>query len=510
MPRRSLTIQILLAVGVTVAVVIAIYSYFVIRIQTTWWHERTEAQNVFTAGMIHEHLDRVMIGGRGAEVQAFLQELKTSQEIFRARVIRPDGKIIFSSETQEIAGTYFNAPPELFENKRILQGTRTENGQLLAVAMTPLMNHESCFQCHESKQPILGAVVIEKSMEQARASIAANRNLLLAYGVVIFVLVGCVLWLLIMRFVTQPVRALLQQMQRVQEGDLAARAPMDSRDEIGQLARGFNEMVESLETTRRELHESHEKQIQQAGKLASIGELASGIAHEIRNPLAGIGAAIEVLAEKHNGNGNGNGNGQYQEVAVEIHQQINRLNHTLRDLLDFARPREPEVEPCDAHEVIKPMLALVRPDAQKHHIQIVEEFDPGLPAISADAQQLQQAILNVLLNAVQAMPNGGTLTVKTERKTGRIPVRSGNGDGQDAGPASVRITIRDTGVGIPAESREKIFSPFYTTKHRGTGLGLSITRNIIEKHHGTIAVESEPGRGTVFTLEFAACAETRC
>jgi hypothetical protein len=380
--------------------------------------------------------------------------------------------------------------------------------------MTPLMNHESCFRCHNPKQPILGAVVIEKSMEQARSSIAANRNLLLAYGVVIFVLVGCVLWLLIVRFVTQPVRALLQQMQRVQDGDLTARAPIETNDEIGQLARGFNDMVQSLETTRRELHESHEKQIQQAGKLASIGELASGIAHEIRNPLAGIGAAVEVLADKNNGNGNG----QYQEVAGEIHQQISRLNRTLRDLLDFARPREPEVEPCDVHEVINPMLALVRPDAQKNHVQIVEEFDPNLPPISADAQQLQQAILNVLLNAVQAMPNGGTLTVKTESSHRREEVAddatSINRLLTSSATNTVRITIRDTGVGIPREHQEKIFSPFYTTKHRGTGLGLSITRNIIEKHRGNIAVASEPGRGTAFTMEFGAgngvAAETRC
>jgi signal transduction histidine kinase len=350
--------------------------------------------------------------------------------------------------------------------------------------------------------------VLEKSMATAEANIAGNRNLLLAYGIVIFVLVGCVLWLLIVRFVTQPVRGLVQQMQRVQQGDLTARAEADNDDEIGQLAHGFNEMVASLETARRELHESHEKQIQQAGKLASIGELASGIAHEIRNPLAGIGAAVEVLADKCNGNG------QYQEVAGEIHQQINRLKHTLRDLLDFARPREPEIEPCDVHEIIKPMLALVRPDAQKQRVQIIEEFADNLPPISADAQQLQQAILNVLLNAVQAMPNGGTLTVKTESRTGILPVHSGNGDRQDASPTSVLIAIRDTGIGIPRQNLEKIFSPFYTTKHRGTGLGLSITRTIIEKHHGRIAVESEAGRGTACMLEFAAgnalAAETRC
>jgi signal transduction histidine kinase len=286
-------------------------------------------------------------------------------------------------------------------------------------------------------------------------------------------------------------------MRRVQAGDLSARTATEGRDEVGELARGFNAMVASLDSTQRELRESHEKQIQQADKLASIGELASGIAHEIRNPLAGIGAAVEVLAENHNGNG------QYAEVAGEIHQQIGRLNRTLHDLLDFARPREPEIAPCDVQEIIKPMLALVRPDAQKHRVQIVEEFAADLPPISADAQQLQQAILNVLLNAVQAMPDGGTLTVSTEAvEGGRLkPVLQ---TVRSTSFSLIRIRIRDTGVGIAPEDLGRIFSPFYTTKHRGTGLGLSITRTIIEKHRGSIAVESEPGRGTTFTMEFEA------
>jgi signal transduction histidine kinase len=209
--------------------------------------------------------------------------------------------------------------------------------------------------------------------------------------------------------------------------------------------------------------------------------LASGIAHEIRNPLAGIGAAVEVLSEE-------NGlNGQRVEIVGEIRRQITRLNATLRDLLDFARQREPEIASSSVADLIKPMLALVRPDALKQRVAIVEQFAGELPPIRADSGQVQQALLNVLLNAVQAMPDGGTLTVC-------------------AAPAGdhVRIAVSDTGVGITRDNQQKIFSPFFTTKHRGTGLGLAITRTIVEKHHGTITVHSEPGRGTTFTLEFAA------
>jgi len=490
MLRRSLTAKVLVAVGVTVAVVIAIYTYFVIRVQSAWWHERTQAQNLIAASMIHEYLNGVMLSERHEEVQRFLLKMQKSDEIWRGRVIRPDGSVAFSTETQEVNCATMNVPAALFAEGRVLQGEHVEANHRLAIAMRPVTNVDSCRRCHGAEHPFLGAIITERSMAPAEASIAGNRNLLVAYGVIIFVLVGVVLWLLIVRLVSQPVRELLQQMRRVERGDLNARAAGHRLDEIGELARDFNAMVRSLDAAKHELHESHEKQMQQASKLATIGELAAGIAHEIRNPLAGIGAAVEVIADGHD-----------KEVVGEIRRQITRLNNTLRELLDFARQREPEIAPCDVGELIRPMLALVRSDAQKHHIQIVEDLPAELPAISADAGQAQQALLNVLLNAIQAMPDGGTLTV-VARATRPCP--GGNNNGRDArSTTAVDIVITDTGVGISAENRPKIFSPFFTTKHRGTGLGLAITRSIMEKHGGTIRVESETGRGTTFTLEFA-------
>jgi signal transduction histidine kinase len=476
----------LVAVGVTVAVVIAIYTYFVIRVQSAWWHERTQAQNLIAASLIHEYLNGVMLSDRHEEVQGFLQKLKNSDEIWRGRLIKPDGTVAFSTDTQEVQRAVMTVPPELFTGNQVLQGTRVENGQRFSVVMRPVLNSESCQRCHDPKSAVNGAIIVEKSFAPAEASVAGNRNLLIVYGVVIFVLVGIVLWLLIVRLVTQPVSHLLKQMRKVQRGDLSARAAAETKDEVGELAHGFNAMVVSLDNATRELEESHQKQIQQASKLASIGELASGIAHEIRNPLAGIGAAVEVLSEENNLNG------QRTEIVAEIHRQITRLNRTLHDLLEFARLRDPEIVPCDVHGLIRPMLALVRPDAQKSHVKIEERFAANLPGISADAGQMQQALLNILLNGIQAMPNSGTLTISTESAE-----RDGHG--------IVRIQVRDTGTGIAREHLLKIFSPFFTTKHQGTGLGLSITRTIIEKHHGIIEVDSEPGKGTTFTVELAAC-----
>ncbi len=487
MLKRNLTAKILVAVGVTVAVVIAIYTYFVIRVQSAWWHERTQAQNLIATSLIHEYLSGVMLSDRHQEVQGFLEKLKASDEIWRGRLIKPDGTVVFSTDTQEVQRAVMTVPAELFTGSQDLQGTRIENGQRLSVVMHPVLNSVGCQRCHDPKAAVIGAIVVEKSFAPAAASVASNRDLLIVYGAVIFVLVGIVLWLLIVRLVTQPVGNVLEQMRSVQAGDLSARAAAETSDEIGELANGFNAMVQSLRTATRQLEESHQKQIQQAGKLAAIGELASGIAHEIRNPLAGISAAAEVLAE------NNDLNGQRPEIVAEIRRQITRLNGTLDDLLGFVRRRDPEMVPCAVPDLIKPMLALTRPDAQQQRVAIVEQCAADLPLIRADAGQVQQALLNLLLNAIQAMPNGGTLTV------GAVGV----GD-------QVRLTISDTGVGISRDNLPKIFSPFFTTKHRGTGLGLAITRAIVEKHHGTISVESECGRGTTFTVEFAACTTSEC
>ena len=252
-------------------------------------------------------------------------------------------------------------------------------------------------------------------------------------------------------------------------------------------------MVTSLETTTNELQESHARQIRKTGKLATIGELASGIAHEIRNPLAGIGAAVEVLAEKSSE--------QDREIVGEIRCQIQRLNSTLRGLLDFARPKEPEIVTCDVDELVKPMIALARPDAQKTHINIDADSITDLPPICTDPQQIQQAILNILLNGIQAMPHGGTLTIRGEVIEKML---------QPGHPRTLRLAIHDTGVGIPPENLGRIFSPFFTTKHRGTGLGLAITRSIIEKNNSHISVQSEVDHGTTVTLEFPVCKQETC
>jgi hypothetical protein len=233
-----LTTKILAAIGVTVAIVIAIYTYFVHRVQSEWWRERTQAQNVITSTMVHEYLAGVMLSDRHQEVLHFLQELHNKNEIWRGRVIDINNNIVFSTTTQEMKRATLPTPAELFKEKRIVHGVRVEDGQRLAVAMSPIQNRASCARCHDAKQELLGAIVLERSLEPAVNTVARNRNLPLLYGALILVIVGAVVWLLIVRLIAQPVNNVLTGMERVRAGRNLQR-PGDGRVFIRFLADEF-------------------------------------------------------------------------------------------------------------------------------------------------------------------------------------------------------------------------------------------------------------------------------
>lgn len=246
--------------------------------------------------------------------------------------------------------------------------------------------------------------------------------------------------------------------------------------------RSFNSMVDNLEKTKKELEHYHFQQMERADRLASVGEMATGIAHEIKNPLAGISGAISVLAEDFP-----EGDPR-KEIVRQVLEQIARLDKTSTDLLFFGRPGKPEFTYVDINELVKKTLFFVTQHPEARNIHRVKELTRDLPSVGVDEKQIQQVLFNVIINAVQAMREGGTLTIQTE-----VVFRD---DG-----SFVRIRIGDTGKGIPADELEKIFVPFYTTKTQGTGLGLPICRKLVSQNGGTITVESRPGEGTTFIID---------
>jgi len=235
-------------------------------------------------------------------------------------------------------------------------------------------------------------------------------------------------------------------------------------------------MVAEQVRRRREALERQQEQLLRWDRLATVGELAAGLAHELRNPLAGISGALHVLSSQFQPND------ERRALVADLQAQIARMNRTLSDLLHHAQPEKPRRVAVEVNSLLEQSLKFL----PHGDFEVVRRLDSSLPSISVDPNLLHQALLNILVNARQAMPNGGRLTIETRVLAGT------------ARPLQIRIT--DTGVGIPSDQLGRIFQPFFTTKAQGTGLGLAIAARVVEEHGGRITVESAVGKGTAFTI----------
>jgi two-component system NtrC family sensor kinase len=327
----------------------------------------------------------------------------------------------------------------------------------------------------------------------------ANRVLLtftLIAGLCV-VLLLVVLYFLTMR-ITRPLQRMVVATQEIAKGDLSHKVHVASSDEIGALASSFNQMTDHLREANEKLMEwgrtlegkveertQELREIQshllQSEKLASIGKLAAGIAHEINNPLGAVLLYSHLILED-------TPQGQaHHENLKKIIRETQRCKDIVTGLLDFARPKEPQRQPTDMHELLDRCLAFTEQQALFQNIKVEKDYGPGLPRIVADAGQLQQVFMNIILNAAEAMDGTGILTLRTS---------------YDGSRDEVAVAIADTGHGINEEDKGRLFEPFFTTKDvgKGTGLGLAISYGIIQRHHGTIEVQSEVGQGATFTI----------
>jgi signal transduction histidine kinase len=290
--------------------------------------------------------------------------------------------------------------------------------------------------------------------------------------------------MIMLKFVKQPLYLVAESMSRVAEGDLSVRMKPGGKDEMGRLISSFDAMVDRLDTAKKELDLLHFQQLERADRLASMGEMAAGIAHEVKNPLTGIAAAVTIIRddlEPHD---------PRSEILHEVLEQVKRLDKTVNDLLFFGKPSPPELTHTDLNSILQKTLkcAAQHRSGRGDSVQKVLQLMPDLPPVYADPKQIQQVFLNLILNAFQAMQEGGTLTVSSD-----VHERDGY--------PWVAVSIADTGQGIPAQIMERIFTPFFTTKAQGTGLGLAICHKLITQHGGVIKVESADGKGTTFIIE---------
>ncbi|MBC2711672.1 MAG: Cache 3/Cache 2 fusion domain-containing protein [Desulfosarcina sp.] len=310
--------------------------------------------------------------------------------------------------------------------------------------------------------------------------------------VLVAICISCVVSYLVALTIVKPLRTLEQGIKRVSAGDLDYKVRLHDPSIVGTLADAFNQMAASLKQSQKELKKTY-FELAEKEKMAALGQLTAGIAHEIKNPLGIILGSAQVVANPKKPEAMRN------RAAQFIIDEVIRLNNTLTAFLAFARPAPPNLVKTDLIQLLDETLESISETFDNQMIQVEKTIGAPTVQCAADPDQMRQVFLNILLNATQAMPSGGRLTVKAVLKKQRTAADTGR---------FIVITISDTGEGINSDRLEKIFEPFATFKDDGTGLGLSIVTQILKLHHAGITVESEPGRGSVFAIHFPCSEET--
>ena len=425
--------------------------------------------------------------------------------ITRLRITNHEGRVGFSTTPGEI-GSLVQLPGSSIPIRQ--SRTFFLGGERYLGIMTPIQNTPTCSSgachAHPATQEILGTLDINLSLAEADADVRRASMQFVSFSALAVLLTLATIGGLVFAFVHEPVRLLLDGTISVGRGDLDVQIPVRSRDELGELAASFNDMSRQLRDAREEsnalahtledrvqrktveLQQAHQQMIQ-AEKLSSLGKLAAVVAHEINNPLSGILTYAKLLRKWiERGDSLETRAPEMRESLQLIENESRRCGEIVRSLLTFARVQPLNVSDFDVNAVVNQTVKLVEHKLELGNINARLELEPDLPLIRGDAGQIEQLLLALVMNAIEAMPHEGNLHIATAK----------TGDG------SVMIKVEDDGIGIPPDLLPHLFEPFTTTKEesKGVGLGLAIARTIVDRHAGHIQVTSEEGRGTTFTI----------
>ncbi len=476
------------------------------------------------ADAVGETAQDAMLAEPDGHAYAALERVGRLDAVERVRVLAKSGRVVFSTEPSDV-GTAIGREGRACgacHAGRVLPLSRTPPGDRAEVLdrggggralsmIAPIYNGRACSTAachvHPPGRQVLGLVEVRVSLGALDASVMAFRRGIVAVLSAIVLVVAAILYLFGRAEVVEPVAALLEGTRRVARDDLDVEIHVRSRGELGLLAGSFNEMTRALrrledelqammdglehqvEARTAELREAHE-QLVRTEKLSSLGKLSASIAHEINNPLAGI-LTFAKLVSRTLGEGPPDDarRAALQRNLALIERETQRCSTIVKNLLEFARERPMQQQPLDPRAPLDEALSLLD-DRLKTHGIAVERDLADVPEVVADFGQLRQAFVNIAFNACEAMGSSGRLRVSTREAA-----------------EGVEIAIEDNGPGIPQERLSKIFDPFFTTKEKGTGLGLSVVYGIVERHGGTISVDSIVGRGTTFVIRLPAAAE---
>lgn len=423
------------------------------------------------------------------EVRDIIDRVALYERILGLRVFGADGTLIYQSQSLDgYAFLYPEALAAVLRDKRPFEASRAIAEEPAIVIMVPLINPSGvCFGALQILQ--LGSF-IEDEARATRHSIAILTLVMIAAVTAVI--------LLVTRYgVGRPVEELVHRFREVGSGDLSARVPVHSRDEFGRLAQEFNAMCARLASSQRSLLAEQDRRRQaetarrRAERLASLGRLTAGLAHEIGTPLNVISGRAEALQRRVAGNA------PLEKHLEIIIAQIDRIVRTMHGMLDFARARESHPHATDLGALALGVVEFLEQRFEQRRIRVTRDLPESFPLVALDADQITQVFLNLCMNAIEAMPDGGSLEISLRGVT------RPHADTPDAAPKGfAAVAFADTGHGIDPEEAGRVFDPFFTTKEigAGAGLGLSISYGIVQEHGGWIDLQSTPGRGTIVTI----------
>ena len=507
--------------------IFAVLGYQIITLQRQNLEESTNAAGDRITDIVKRSTRYGMMNNRSDEIHQIVSSIGTQPGIETIRIFNKSGVIRFSTDEHEVAtrvdknaeacyachvqgsdNLQLNQIPDqlsLEERTRILNN----NGHRTLSVINPIENEQNCAtaacHAHSPDTKILGMINVRISLAPVDAALSRSRRQLMSTLLLSIVALSLIFAVAIWFMVHRPVHQLIIGTNKVAAGDLDYKINVNSHDEVGELARSFNQMTDELklanvklndwartleariEQKTKELGDAHAHLVR-VEKLASIGKLAAIVAHEINNPLAGILVYAKLLLKRLRRSEGSSFNDEATQHLETIIGESARCGEIVKGLLQFSRQTKANAEPHDLNEIVRQSIRLVQHKIDLMSIRVDTDLDDGLKQIVCDGQQIKQALVALLINACEAVTSGeGIFTIKSRY----FP------DEQMA-----EISIRDNGIGMDEETKRQVFEPFFTTKEqgKGVGLGLAVVYGIVTGHGGEIEVLSEPGEGTTFII----------
>lgn len=525
MIRNNLKFKVSVYLFVALSVATALTTLLFIK------HREAEMQDM-VAGHVMQIADVVVASTRYTMLlnkrdiaEKIIEDVGKQQGIERLRVISKDGTIIHSNNKSEIGysveqqdepciGCHQTSEPlkRVADDKRWQVFSNPDGTHRVLTSMHAIRNEPTCASasCHEhpASQSVLGIVDIAYSLEEIDQSMRDHALHIAAVSFGFILLLSLSVGYLLQRMIYLPLKDLEGGAKKISSGQFDQAIPVRSADEFGRVAGSFNDMTADLRRARAELNELIQEleskveerskellaaraEVAQGEKLASIGVLAAGIAHELNNPLTGVLTFTSLMRKKVL-----EGSEDAEDLDLVI-RETKRCASIIRRLLDFAREKVPVKGFFNLNQVLEDTVRFVERPASLQKIVITMDLDPDLPQIWGDADLIKQVVMNILVNAQQAIDGAGTIAVVTRAYIAKTSQETGK-----RSTPMVELAIKDTGCGIPEANMQRIFDPFFTSKEvgKGTGLGLSVSYGIIKAHGGEIKVASVVGQGATFRI----------